>query len=49
MLAQRSMYHAAIEQNFRSVGDVVEDLQGFLEFVIVIVGQCLYPCFNFLS
>jgi hypothetical protein len=48
MLAQRSMYHSAIEENFRSVGDVVEDLQGFLELVIVIVGKRFHPCFDFL-
>lgn len=48
MLAQRSMYDSAIEENFRSVGDVVEDLQGFLELVIVIVGKRFHPCFDFL-
>jgi hypothetical protein len=48
MLAQRSMYDSAIEENLRSVGNVVEDLQGFLELVIVIVGKRFHPCFDFL-
>ena len=48
MLAQRSMYHTTIEQDLGCVGDVVEDFQRFLEFIVVVVGQCLYPCLNFL-
>jgi hypothetical protein len=48
MLAQRSMYDSAIEEDFRSVGDVVEDLQGFLELVIVVLGKRFHPCFDFL-
>jgi hypothetical protein len=43
------MYDSAVEEDFGSIGDVVEDLQGFLEFIVIVMGQCLYPCFNFLS
>ncbi len=48
MLTQCSMYHTAIEQDLGRVGDVVKDLQRFLKLIVVIMGQCLYPCLNFL-
>jgi hypothetical protein len=48
MFAQGSMYHSAVEEDFRGIGDVIEDLQGFLELIILIVGQRLHPCLDFL-
>lgn len=48
MLAQRSMYHTAIEEDSGSIGDIVEDLQGVFKFIVVIVAKSLHPCFNFL-
>lgn len=37
MFTNSGVYHAAIEQYFGSVCDVVEDFQSILEFVVVIV------------
>jgi hypothetical protein len=48
MLAQRSMYDSAVEKNFGGVGDVVKDLQRLLKFVVVVMGERLHPCLNFL-
>jgi hypothetical protein len=48
MLAKRSMYHTAVEEDLGSIGYVVEDLKRLFKLVIVIVCQCLHPCFDFL-
>lgn len=48
MLAQRRVYHPAVEQDLGRVGDVVERPQSFVELVVVVVAQRFHPCLDLL-
>lgn len=39
----------AIEQDLGGIGDVIEDGQGLLELLVVVVAQRLDPSFDFLT
>lgn len=43
------MDHAAIKQNLGCVGDLLEDLQCHVEFVVVVAGEGCHPGFDFLA
>jgi hypothetical protein len=49
MLAQRRMDYTAIEQYPRRLGNAIEDLQCRIEFIIVVVSECLHPRLDFLQ
>jgi hypothetical protein len=48
MFTDGGMDDTAIKQDLGGIGDVVEDGQGLLELLIVIVTQRFDPSFNFL-
>lgn len=48
MLANRCMDNTAVEQDLRRVRNSIEDGQGFLEFLIVVVTEGFYPSLDFL-
>ena len=49
MFANGGMYHTAVEQDLRGIGDGIKVPQCFLEFLIVIVSERLDPSLDFLS
>lgn len=49
MLAQRSMDYTAIKQYPRRLGYAVEDLQCCIEFIIIVMSECLHPRLDFLQ
>lgn len=48
MLPKSRMDHTAIEKDLGSVRDVVKLFQGFVECIIIVVGQRRNPRFDFL-
>ena len=43
------MNDSTIEEDFGSVGNLIEDYKGFLKFIVVIVPEGKHPCLNFLT
>ena len=42
------MYHSTIKQYFGGIRDTIKGLEGFFEFVVIIVSQGLNPRLDFL-
>lgn len=42
------MDYTAVEQDLGCVGDLVEHLEGVVEFIVVIAGQGCHPSLDFL-
>lgn len=49
MFTDGGMDNPAVKQDLGGIGDVVENGQGLLEFLIVVVTQRFDPSFNFLE
>lgn len=49
MLSYSRVDNAAVKQDLGGVGDVIEDLEGLLELLVVIVRQRLHPRLDFLE
>lgn len=48
MLSYSRVDNAAVKQDLGGVGDVIEDLEGLLELLVVIVRKRLHPGLDFL-
>ena len=48
MLSECGVDHTAVEQDLGRVGDLVEDFQCLVEFVVVVAGEGCHPGLDFL-
>lgn len=48
MFSKGGMNDSAVEKDFGSIRNAIELLQGFIEFIIVVVVECCHPGLDFL-
>lgn len=48
VLAERGVNDAHVKKNLGSIRDLLELLEGFVKFIVVVVGQRGHPRFDFL-